>query len=69
MEIVDKQDKGYISVWLTNEEQKHYDLNRLTTRLLQNVRNKKCKVIFYLSGHDDLFRNTEGLLLANLRNV
>ena len=69
MEIVDKQDKGYISVWLTNEEQKHYDLNRLTTRLLQNVRNKKCKVIFYLSGHDDLFRNIEGLLLANLRNV
>ena len=69
MEIVDKQDKGYISVWLTNEEQKHYDRIQLTAKILQNVRNKKCKVIFYLSGHDDLLKNTEGLLLANLRNV
>ena len=63
MEIIDNQHKGYISVWMTNEEQKHFDRNLITAKLFQNVENKKCKVVFFLSGHEDLLKNTEGLLL------
>ena len=66
MEIYNKQDKGYIEVWLTNKEQKLYDLNKLTAKILHDIENKKCKVVFYLSGQNDLLRNTEALLLTNL---
>ena len=69
MEICYNKDKRFISVWMTNEEQKFYDRKKLTTQLLKDVDNPKCKVIFYLSGKGDLFENTKRLLLANLANT
>ncbi|MBQ4312358.1 MAG: hypothetical protein II773_12280 [Oscillospiraceae bacterium] len=66
MEIYNKENKGFIEVWLTNEEQKIYDRKELTERLLSDVSNKKCKVVFFLSGNDDLYSCTEGLLLRNI---
>lgn len=66
MEIYNKENKGFIEVWLTNEEQKKYDRKELTERLLSDVGNKKCKVVFFLSGYDDLYSCTEGLLLRNI---
>ncbi len=66
MKIYDKQEKGYIEVWLTNEEQKIYDRAELTKQLLSETTAKKCKVVYFLSGNDDLYTNTEGLLLTNL---
>lgn len=66
MEVYNKENKGFIEVWLTNEEQKIYDRKELTGKLLANVHNKKCKVVFFLSGNDDLYSCTEGLLLRNL---
>lgn len=68
MEIYDNRAKGYISVWLTNKEQKEYDLRRLSSLLLSKADNSKCKIVFYLSGTEDLYTNTEGLLLANLKD-
>ncbi len=65
LEIYNKQNKGYIEVWLTNEEQQMYDRAELTARLLSNA-NKKCKVVFFLSGGGDLFGCAEGLILRNL---
>ena len=65
MEIYNKQNKGYIEVWLTNEEQQMYDRAELTKRLLSNA-NKKCKVVFFMSGGCDLFGCAEGLILRNL---
>ena len=67
MEIYDKQDKGYISVWLTNEEQRLYDRSELTQLLLSRASSKNCKVVFFLSGQDDLFQCTDNLLTSNLR--
>ena len=69
MEIEYKQDKDYIAVWMTNAEQKLYDRSKLTSLLLSKDESPKCKVVFFLSGSEDLCRNTEGLLLANLKNV
>lgn len=66
MEIYDKQDKGYIEVWLSKEEQKQCDRPTLTKHLFNNVKVKKCKVVFFLSGDKDLFDCTESLLLKNL---
>lgn len=66
MEIYNKENKGFVEVWLTNEEQKIYDRKELTERLLSDVSNKKCKVVFFMSGKDDLYSCTEGLLLRNL---
>lgn len=66
MEIYHKEDKGYIEVWLTNEEAQIYDRTELTTLLLSEAESDKCKVVFFLSGNEDLYQNTENLLLMNL---
>lgn len=65
MEIYDKRKKGYIEVWLTKEEQEIYDRSELTRLLLKDVKEKKCMVMFFLSGKEELYNNTEGLLLKN----
>lgn len=66
LEINNKSNKGYIEVWLTNEEQQIYDRKELTERLLAGVKAKKCKVVFFLSGQGNLFQGTEDLLIWNL---
>lgn len=66
MEIHDKQDKGYIEVWLTNAEQQVYDRRSLTKQLLSEAAAKKCRVVYFLSGGDDLLSCTESLLKNNL---
>ena len=66
MEIYDKRKKGYIEVWLTKEEQEIYDRSELTRLLLKDVKEKNCMVMFFLSGKEELYNNTEGLLLKNL---
>ena len=66
MEIYDKRKKGYIEVWLTKGEQEMYDRSELTRLLLKDVKEKKCMVMFFLSGKEELYNNTEGLLLKNL---
>ncbi|MCR4644081.1 MAG: hypothetical protein K5695_01550 [Oscillospiraceae bacterium] len=66
MEIYDKRKKGYIEVWLTKEEQEMYDRSELTRLLLKDVKEKNCMVMFFLSGKEELYNNTEGLLLKNL---
>lgn len=66
LEIYDKKEKGYIEVWLTNQEQQMYDRKKITENLLSKVDTKKCKVVFFLSGKGELYRNTENLLIQNL---
>ena len=66
MEIYDKQDNEYYEVWLTNEEQTQIDRSELTKQLLSEKADKRYKVVYFLSGSDDLFTNTEGLILMNL---
>ena len=66
MKVNYKSDSNIIEVWLTNKEQEHCDRHLLTAKLLKRVNNPKCKVIFFLSGSDDLYMNMEGLLISNL---
>lgn len=65
LEIYDKQDKGYIEVWLTHEEQEKFDRTELSKLLLVD-KPPKCKIAFFLSGEGELLSNTENLLLMNL---
>ncbi len=68
MELYDKRDQGFIEVWLTNAEQEQVDRAALAKQLLAEAgQPKKCKVVFFLSGQDNLLNQTEGLLLRNLR--
>lgn len=66
MEIYNNKQNNYISVWLTKEEQQIFNREELTKLLLAN-KNKKCKIIFFLSGKDDLHANVESLVIRNLR--
>ena len=38
LEIYDKRGKGYIEVWLTNEEQEMYDHRELTNMILSHYK-------------------------------
>jgi len=67
LEIVDKKDKGFIEVWLTNEEQAEYDRSELTRLLLSKAGSRKCRVVYFLSGSEELYPNIENLLLMNLK--
>lgn len=66
MEIYNKQKNGYIEVWLTNQEQQEVDTSELTQQILSNIPSKKCKVVFFLSGEQELCECTENLLTMNL---
>ena len=66
MEIYNKEKDNYISVWMTKEEQQLFDRQALTDLLLSTIKNKKCKVVYFLSGKGDLYTNTENLLVRNL---
>lgn len=67
MEIYNRQQNGYIEVWLTNREQQEVDRSELTQRILSNVTSKKYKVIFFLSGSENMLKCTENLILHNLK--
>ncbi len=67
MEIYDKQESGFIQVWMNHEEQEKYDRKELTKLILEHYQpEKKCKVVYFLSGDRDLEEQTEGLLCINL---
>lgn len=67
MEIYNKQNKGYIEVWLTNDEQLTVDRNELTEILRQKF--PKCKIVFFLSGSGSLFQCAENLLIKNMNTI
>ena len=58
------RNKNFIEVWLTNKEQETVDRKKLTDKLLAD--NEKSKVIFFLSGSDDLVSCTSQLLIRNI---
>lgn len=65
--IQNKQDIGFIEVWMTHEEQEQYDRTELTRQILDHYQpEKKCMIAFYLSGDRDLEDQTKGLLTMNL---
>lgn len=71
MEINNHIKDGYIQVWLSNIEQQQYDRKVLTDIIIQqyNIKPKKCKVVFMLSGTDNLYQCTENLITSNVRRI
>ena len=69
MEIYDKSNKGFIEVWMTKGEQESYNRKKIAQRLLMKDSNKKCKVVFLLSGNSDIYLCTKQLLLLNCRKL
>lgn len=66
MEIYNKKKYGYIEVWLTNQEQEEIDRMALTQQILSNIQSKKCRVVFFLSGKEDIYKCTENLITSNV---
>ena len=58
MEIYNKQNRGYIEVWLTNEEQQMYDRTELAERLLSGAG----RTLIPHSGHSHRGRGFEHVL-------
>ena len=71
MEINNHIKDGYIQVWLSNIEQQQYDRKVLTDIIIQqyNIKPKNCKVVFMLSGTDNLYQCTENLITSNVRRI
>lgn len=65
LEIINRQKSGYFEVWLTNEEQQLYSRSELTALILSKADAAKCRVMFFLSGSEELLPNTEKLLIMN----
>lgn len=67
MEIFNRAEKGFIEVWMTNEEQQTIDRKELTAQILADAGHpKKCKVVYFLSGSADLTDCMSGLLRKNV---
>ena len=62
--ILDEKTKRK-TVWITEDEQKNGCLKQDFENTEAEDSGKKYKNIIFISGHDDLFSMTEGLLLHN----
>lgn len=71
MEINNHIKDGYIQVWLSNIEQQQYDRKLLTDTIIEqyNIKPKKCRIVFMLSGTDNLYQCTENLITSNVRRI
>ena len=66
MQICDKREKGYVEVWLSNKDQRTLNTSMLTQKIKKQINDQKCKIVFYMSGCQDLLSNTENLLINNM---
>ena len=65
---ITSEPRGFIEVWMTNEERETIDRRKLTAQILEEAGHpKKCKVVYFLSGSADLIDCMSGLLRKNVR--
>ena len=65
MEIIVKDDKKRVEVWLTRAEKEDEGLRDTLKALFAEYKVKKYLCVIYSSGEGDLFANTRDLLLHN----
>ena len=65
MEIVVKDDKKRVEVWLTRAEKNDVQLKESLKPMFAEYKAKKYLCVVYNSGSGDLFANTRDLLLHN----
>jgi len=65
MEIIVRDDKKRVEVWLTRAEREDEELRALLKPLFAEYKKKKYVCVMYSSGEGDLFANTRDLLLHN----
>ena len=65
MEIVVKDDKKRVEVWLTRAEKNDAQLKESLKPMFAEYKAKKYLCVVYNSGNGDLFANTRDLLLHN----
>lgn len=65
MEVVVKDDKKRVEVWLTRAEKSNMQLKESLKSMFAEYKAKKYLCVVYNSGDGDLFANTRDLLLHN----
>lgn len=61
------EDHKTVELWLTNEEKNDADFRESLKPLFQRYKEQKYLVAVFLSGSEELYRQTRDLLLANRR--
>ena len=62
--VIEKKDE-MILIWLTNDEQNDISLLEELKKKFCGLEKKKTKLIFFLSGKQDLLKKTNELILHN----
>jgi len=65
MEIIVREDKRQVEIWLTRAERDDVQVKGLLKPLFAEYKSKKYLCVMYNSGDGDLFANTRDLLLRN----
>ncbi len=69
MEILVQEQRKLVTVWLTRKEQENSALRERLKSLYAGYAEKKYTVVEFLSGGEELYRNTRDLLLYNRRKL
>lgn len=67
MEIEVKRNEGFVTIWLTNDDQKNEGLRAWLKEQYPVWKAQKLMPVVYHSGHEDLYENTLALLRHNRR--
>jgi len=65
MEVIVKDDKKRVEIWLTRAERDDVELKESLKPMFAEYKAKKYLCVVYNSGNGDLFANTRDLLLHN----
>lgn len=66
LEINVSENKRIVEIWLTNQEQEDDSISEFVQNTADKYSDKKYKVAVFMSGDNDLFDCTEGLIEHNL---
>ena len=63
---ITSEPRGFIEVWMTNEERETIDRRKLTAQILADAGHpNKCKVVYFLSDSTDLTECMSSLLRSS----
>ena len=67
MHMTVNEDRKVVGIWLANAEKNDAELRESLRPLYKKYHDQKYLVAVYMSGKQDLYENTRGLLLYNRR--
>lgn len=69
MRIIQNDEDRILEIWLSNPEQKDPSVKNSLMPLIKSMKARKYLVCIYESGSQDVFKQTEALLLSNYKKI